>query len=165
MLGRGHKRLNIVSNIKDDVNFLGAPLHFCNLSAEVACRKQMINEGVATSLIALASAHHESIRFNCCKALCNLSCEVSREIDLVQAGALPELMITALVRSEYPITKLTCIKTIANLIADDTIVNVAGTRHGLGYHAATTPEFAEADEPLEDGLQLAGDIYCVLAKL
>ena len=30
--------------------------------------------------------------------------------------------------------------------------------------AATTPEFAEDDEPLEDGLQLAGNIYCVVAK-
>ena len=124
----------------------------------------MIDEGVATSLIALASAHHESIRFNCCKALCNLSCEVSREIDLVQAGALPELMITALVRSEYPITKLTCIKTIANLIADDTISILLEQGMAWAITAATTPEFAEADEPLEDGLKLAGDIYCVLAK-
>ena len=49
----------------------------CNLSAEENCRNRMIEEGVATSLIALASAHHESIRFNCCKALCNLSCEMS----------------------------------------------------------------------------------------
>ena len=158
------KGLNIVSNIKDDVNLSRCSMAFCNLSAEENCRNRMIEEGVATSLIALASAHHESIRFNCCKALCNLSCEMSREIDLVQAGALPELMITALVRSEYPITKLICIKTIANLIADDTISTLLEQGMAWAITAATTPEFAEDDEPLEDGLQLAGNIYCVVAK-
>eukprot|EP00943_MAST-04B_sp_MAST-4B-sp1_P002686 g2686.t1 len=158
------KGLNIVSNIKDDINLSRCSIAFCNLSAEENCRNHMIEEGVATSLIALASAHHESIRFNCCKALCNLSCEVSREIDLVKAGALPELMITALVRSEYPITKLICIKTIGNLIADDTITMLLEQGVAWAITAATTPEFAEDDEPLEDGLQLAGNMYCVIAK-
>ena len=100
------KGLSIVSGIKEDVNQHRCSIAICNLSAEADCRLRMIEDGVTTSLISLSSAHHESIRFNCCKALCNLSCTDGKEITLVQAGTLPELMLTALVRSEYPITKL-----------------------------------------------------------
>jgi hypothetical protein len=159
------KGLSIVSGIKEDVNQHRCSIAICNLSAEFECRLRMIEDGVTTSLISLSSAHHESIRFNCCKALCNLSCTVGNEMDLVQAGTLPELMLTALVRSEYPITKLVCIKTIANLIADDTIDILLEQGIAWAMMAATTASFAETDdEPLEDGLQIAGNVYCVVAK-
>ena len=159
------KGLSIVSSIKDDVNQHRCSIAMCNLSADKSCRIRMIDDGVTTSLISLASAHHESIRFNCCKALCNLSCTVGRELDLVEAGTMPELMLTSMVRSEYPITKLICIRTIANLVADNTIDILLGQGIAWAMTSATTAAFAETDdEPLEDGLQLAGNVYCVLAK-
>ena len=146
---------------------------FCYLSdceGGVPTTNNIISSGAVTSLIALSSAHDESTRSNCSRALCNLTWGADAEAaeQIVGAGAVNELMILALVRSDSPATKLTCLIALANLLKKDGMIESL-VEQGIVWAmtmASTldTSDETENDRLREEGLALVAAVYSVLAK-
>jgi hypothetical protein len=146
---------------------------FCHLSdceGGVSTTSTVVASGAVTSLIALSSAHDESTRSNCSRALCNLTwgADIHAARQIVAAGTVNELMILALVRSDSPATKLTCLTALANLLDGGEMLE-AMVEQGLVWAMTMASTLETSDESAKDrlreeGLALVAAVYSVLVR-
>ena len=89
-----------------------------NLSGNADLRAQLFKLKPIPYIVALASKRDENLRRGCVSIVCNLSCKRGTEREIVEAGIVPTLLITAMISSDQLQTKIICCKALINLMAD-----------------------------------------------
>lgn len=89
-----------------------------NLSQHPQLRAQLLELNPIRFIISLAAKRDENLWRGCVSIICNLSYDPGSEKSLVQGGIVPTLLITALINSDFIITKTICVKALLNLLAD-----------------------------------------------
>lgn len=92
-----------------------------NLSQSEELRTQLLALNPIPFIISLASKRDENLRRGCSAIVCNLAYEVGREKLIANAGIIPTLLITAMITSDQPDTKMICVKALINLMADSSL--------------------------------------------
>lgn len=92
-----------------------------NLSQSEELRIQLLALNPIPFIISLASKRDENLRRGCSAIVCNLAYEVGREKSIANAGIIPTLLITAMITSDQPDTKMICVKAMINLMADESL--------------------------------------------
>jgi len=92
-----------------------------NLSQSEELRIQLLALNPIPFIISLASKRDENLRRGCSAIVCNLAYEVGREKSIANAGIIPTLLITAMITSDQPDTKMICVKALINLMADSSL--------------------------------------------
>eukprot|EP01029_Cantina_marsupialis_P012160 TRINITY_DN2684_c0_g1_i1.p1 TRINITY_DN2684_c0_g1~~TRINITY_DN2684_c0_g1_i1.p1 ORF type:complete len:1275 (-),score=331.38 TRINITY_DN2684_c0_g1_i1:2232-6056(-) len=88
---------------------------FRNLSFDACLKTSLVDQGVIAAAIGLSNSYNEEIKRDCCATLCNLSTEDSCGQQMRKHKAIQALVVTALVRSDSPVTKNICLKALSNL--------------------------------------------------
>eukprot|EP00606_Chrysophyceae_sp_TOSAG23-5_P000973 GSChrysophyteH2.ASY1.ANO1.502.1 assembled CDS len=91
-----------------------------NLSADDRLRRQLFKLDPIPYIIPLAAKRDENLRRGCVSIVCNLSSEYGTEQQIVEAGIIETLLITAMISSDQLQTKVICVKALINLMADPT---------------------------------------------
>jgi hypothetical protein len=89
-----------------------------NLSSDPALRSQLLALKPIPYIISLASKRDENLRRGCVSIVCNLTVKRGTEKEIVDAGIVPTLLITAMISSDQIETKIICCKALINLMAD-----------------------------------------------
>ena len=86
------------------------------------------NSDIRNSLMALTETPHciknlismpdEHMRRGCAAIICNLAAQDGSERQLISAGIVPTLLVTALITSDEYTTKFICLKALVNLMVD-----------------------------------------------
>ena len=91
-----------------------------NLSVNVKLRNMLLEiEETNEAIKLLISKPDESIREGCSSIICNLCSAPGSEKEIVKAGMVPSLLVTALLATDRIETKLVCVKALLNLIMDE----------------------------------------------
>jgi hypothetical protein len=89
-----------------------------NLSSNPDLRSQLLSLKPIPYIISLASKRDENLRRGCVSIVCNLTVKRGTEREIVDAGIVPTLLITAMISSDQIETKIICCKALINLMAD-----------------------------------------------
>jgi hypothetical protein len=89
-----------------------------NLSSNPELRAQLLSLKPIPFIISLASKRDENLRRGCVSIVCNLTVKRGTEKEIVDAGIVPTLLITAMISSDQIETKIICCKALINLMAD-----------------------------------------------
>lgn len=92
-----------------------------NLSQNEQLRKQLIDLNPIPYINSLAAKRDELLWRGIVSIICNLSYELGSERTMVKGGIVRTLLITALINADHIQSKITCVKAIANLLADASI--------------------------------------------
>lgn len=111
-------------------------LALSNLTQSQDLRKQLLELRPIKYIISLATKPDENLRRGCVSIVCNLSYEAGSETQIVKAGVMPTLLITALVTSDKIQSKIICAKALVNLMADPTLHAVM-VKEGVIWGMAT----------------------------
>jgi len=129
-----------------------------NLSSNERLRSQLFNLNPIPYIIPLASKRDENLRRGCVSIVCNLAAEFGCEADIVQAGIVPTLLITAMISSDQIQTKVICVKALINLMADS-------TQYKAMVDAGAVWGFSSlAMQPDADLLQMCARALCCLSS-
>ena len=91
-----------------------------NLSVNEKLRNMLLEiEETNDAMKLLISKPDESIREGCSSIVCNLCSAPNSEKDIVKAGMVPSLLVTALLSTDRVETKLVVVKALVNLIMDE----------------------------------------------
>ena len=143
--------LSVMSDTKNKLALRRCAMILCNISCDSLHVPKMVTEGACVVNVQLCSSHDEDTRLCCAKALCNLSRDASAQIatSIIASGAVKELLIVAIVRSESGMTKLACLTAIANLI-HSAHVHDAPTRPQTVSSSASSKAYGSEDEEGEE---------------
>ena len=90
-----------------------------NMSYEPNARRLMLTNGVLRVLVDLSNKPDEQIRRGCAATFCNIAADEGSEKLVLQANAVPALLIIALVSSDRPETKEICAAALCNLLHNE----------------------------------------------
>ena len=93
----------------------------CNMTMSQDAGNRLINSGVCGIIATLSGATSEDIQQLCAKCICNLTCCVDLQKDIISHGVLQTILLIALVRTVEDKTKMLCARAIMNMISDDNI--------------------------------------------
>jgi hypothetical protein len=116
-----------------------------NLSENVLVRNMLLEiPETCEAMKLLISRPDDMIRGGCSSILCNLSSAVGSEPDIVQAGVVPTLLVTALLASDKMDCKTVCVKALVNLLADPTC-HASMVKDGLIWALSTLAGLGDED--------------------
>lgn len=129
-----------------------------NLSTNERLRRQLFLLNPIPFIIPLASKRDENLRRGCVSIVCNLAAEMGSEAEIVRAGIVPTLLITAMISSDQIQTKVICVKALINLMADT-------TQYKAMVDAGAVWGFSSlAMQPDADLLQMCARALCCLSS-
>lgn len=134
-----------------------------NLTRRVDLRGMLLSLNATKFIISLASKPDEHIRRGCSAIICNLASDTGGEKNMVEAGAVSTLLITALVTSDQIETKLVCVKALINLQCNETLYKLM-VDQGIIWGLSTLALLDESHCKRETEKRMVSEILTLCAK-